>query len=92
MRLCKLSRSTFSDNNVFESQECYLLGEKNINFQPKDKEIFRHKSANAINKEIPYLIRSYLEFYSTRSIEQVTTRPTRVTDQTAALVDHILTN
>ena len=36
---------TFSDTNVFESQECYLLGDININLQPKDKEIFRHKYA-----------------------------------------------
>ena len=43
---------TFSDTNVFESQECYLLGDFNINLQPKDKDIFRHKSANTNNKEI----------------------------------------
>ena len=53
---------TFSDTNVFESQECYLLGDIDINLQPKDKKIFRHKSANTINKEIPHLTRSYLEF------------------------------
>ena len=48
---------TFSDTNVFESQECYLLDDININLQPKDKEIFRHKLANTINKEIPHLTR-----------------------------------
>ena len=36
---------TFSDTNVFESQEYCLLGDININLQPKDKEIFRHKYA-----------------------------------------------
>ena len=83
---------TFSDTNVFESQECYLLGDININLQPKDKEIFRHKPANTINKEIPHLTRSYLEFCFTHSLEQIITRPTRITDQTATLIDHILTN
>ena len=83
---------TFSDTNVFESQECYLLGDFNINLQPKYKEIFRHKSANTINKEIPHLTRSYLEFCFTNSLEQIITRPTRVTDQSATLIDHILTN
>ena len=48
---------TFSDTNVFESQECYLLDDININLQPKDKEVFRHKLANTINKEIPHLTR-----------------------------------
>ena len=83
---------TFSDTNVFESQECYLLGDININLQPKDKEIFKHKPANTVNKEIPHLTRSYLEFCFTHSLEQIMTRPTRVTDQTAALIDHIITN
>ena len=83
---------TFSDSNVFESQECYLLDDININLQPKDKEIFRHKPANSINKEIPDLTRSYLEFCFTHSLEQIITRPTRITDQTATLIDHILTN
>ena len=82
----------FSDTNVFESQGCYLLGDFNINFQPKDKEIFRHKSANTINKVIPHFTTSYLEFCFTHSLEQIITRPTRVTDQTTTLIDHILTN
>ena len=46
---------TFSDTNVFEFQECYLLGDININLQLKDKEILRHKPANTINKEILHL-------------------------------------
>ena len=83
---------TFSYTNVFESQECYLLGDININLQRKDKEIFRHKPANTINKEIPHLTRSYLGFCFTHSLEQIITRPTRITDQTATLIDHILTN
>ena len=83
---------TFSDTNVFEFQECYLLGDININLQPKDKEIFRHKPANTINKEIPHHTRPYLEFCFTHSLEQIITRPTRITDQTATLADHILTN
>ena len=57
-----------------------------------DKEIFRHTPANAINKEIPRLTMSYLEFSFTHSLEQIITGPTRITDQTATLIDHILTN
>ena len=72
---------TFSDTNVFESQECYLLSDFNINLHAKDKGIFRHKSANTINKEIPYLTRSYLEICYTNSLKQTITRPTRVIDQ-----------
>ena len=77
---------TFSDTNFFESQEYYLLGDININLQPKDKEIFRHIPANT------HLTRSYLEFCFTHSLEQIITSPTKVTDQTATLSDHIITN
>ena len=83
---------TFSDTNVFESQEYYLLRDVNINLQPKDQEIFRHKPANTINKEIPQLTRSYFKFCFTHSLEQIITRPTRITDQAATLTDHILTS
>ena len=55
---------TFNDTNVFESHECYLLGDINTNSQPKDKEIFRHKPSNTIDKEIPHLTWAYLEFVS----------------------------
>ena len=68
-----------------------------MNFQPKDKEIVRHKPANTINKEIPHLTRSNFAslefcFLVLHSLEQIITRPTRITDQTATLIDHILTN
>ena len=82
----------FSDTNVYESQECYLLGDIKINLRPNDKEIFRHKSADTINKEKPKLFRLYLEFRYTHCLEQITTRPTRITDQTTTFIDHILTN
>ena len=40
-----------------------LLGGININLEPKDKELFRQKSVNTINKEIPYLF-SLFKIYS----------------------------
>ena len=60
--------------------------------QPKDKKIFRNKSVNTIHKQIPDLIRSYLEFCFTHSLEQIIANPTSVTDPTATLADHILAN
>ena len=60
--------------------------------QPKYKEIFGNNYRNTIGKEIPHFTRSYLEFCFTHSLEQIITRPTRVTDQTATVVHRILTN
>ena len=82
----------FSDTNIIESQICYLFGNSNINLHPKYKEIFGNNYRNTIGKEIPHLSRSYLEFCFTHSLEQIITRPTRVTDQTATVFDRILTN
>ena len=48
---------TFGETNLFESHESYLLGDININLKPKDKEIFRQKSSNNINKEMIYCTR-----------------------------------
>ena len=59
---------TFSDTNPIESQECYFLGDISTILQPKDKEIFRNKSTNTTNKEIPLLTRTYLEFCFTHSL------------------------
>lgn len=44
--------------------KCYLYGDININYQPKDKEMFRNKSTNSINKEIPDPTWKYLGFVS----------------------------
>ena len=41
---------------------------------------------------MPHLTRSYLEFFFTHSLEQIITRSTRVTNQFAMLIDHILMN
>ena len=43
-------------------------------------------------KEIPHLTSTYIEFCFTHSLEQIITRSTRIADQTATLIDHILTN
>ena len=51
------SECKFGNTDVIESQECYFLGDINTNLQPKDEEIFRSKSTNAINKEMPHLTR-----------------------------------
>ena len=83
---------TFSDTIVFESQECYLHGDIDTNLQPKNKEIFSHKSTNTIDKEIPHITRSCLEFSFTHSPKQIITRPTRVTNQSATLIDYIRTH
>ena len=51
----------------------------------------RKNPSKAINKEIPHLTRD-VEFCFSHFLEQVIRKPTRITDQTPTLVDHILTS
>ena len=62
---------TFSNINIIETKECYLLDDVNIKLQPKVKEMFSNKSANTINKEITHFTRTYLEFCFSYSLEQI---------------------
>ena len=65
------SECMFCSANVIESQECYFLGDININLQPKDEEIFGNKSTNTINKEIPHLTRSNFSPYQSYTYELI---------------------
>ena len=63
----------------FDSQEVYILGDLNINLN--------HKSSDTSNG-----IRRYKEFCSHHGLKQICQSPTRVTDKSSSLLDHILTN
>ena len=63
----------------FDSQEVYILGDLNINLI--------HKSSDTSNG-----IKRYKEFCSHHGLKQIINSPTRVTDKSSSLLDHILTN
>ena len=54
--------------------------------------MFGSKPKNIINKEMCHLRRKYLEISFSHSLKQVITSSIRVTDQSATLIDCILTN
>ena len=54
--------------------------------------MFGSKPKNIINKEMWHLHRKYLEISFSHSLKQVITSSIRVTDQSATLIDCILTN
>ena len=79
-----MPRTHIQRNNVIESQEYYLPGDINVICSLRIKKF--------LETDTPHLSGTYLEFCFTHSLEQVITRPIRVTNQTATLIDHILTN
>ena len=77
--------------NTLETQ-CYLLGDFNTNLFFKSKEILCNKTTEIAYKEMPSLTKKYLEFWFSYSLERIIPAPTRTTDRTATLIDHVLKN
>ena len=71
------------------SNESYILGDFNINLSLNDSYIFSKK--DMLNtKSIPSDVKSYFEFYTFFSLHQLIKVPTRITCNSATIIDHIL--
>ena len=68
-----------SKTTNFDNQEVYILGDLNINLMDKGT-----KTSNGIKR--------YKEFCSVHGLKQLIKSPTRITDKSTSLLDHILTN
>ena len=71
--------TSISQTCSFNEQEVYILGDLNINLINSQK-------------HTPNGIKRYKEFCSLHGIEQLLTLPTRITNNSLSLLDHILTN
>ena len=71
--------TSISQTCNFNEQEVYILGDLNINLINSQK-------------HTPNGIKRYKEFCSLHGIEQLLTLPTRITNNSSSLLDHILTN
>ena len=71
--------TSISQTCSFNVQEVYILGDLNINLINSQK-------------HTPNGIKRYKEFCSLHGIEQLLTLPTRITNNSSSLLDHILTN
>ena len=71
------------------SNETYILGDFNINLSLNDSYIFSKKDMSN-NKSIPSDVKSYYEFCTFFSLLQLIKVPTRITCNSATIIDHIL--
>ena len=71
------------------SNETYILGDFNINLSLNDSYIFSKKYM-LNNKSIPSDVKSYYEFCTFFSLYQLIKVPTRITCNSATIIDHIL--
>ena len=88
----KSLEETFTRCNILEKQECYLLGDFNINLLHNGENIFEKKGHKSKLKSLPSLEKEYLDFGYSYSLQQLILVPTRIAENTAALFDHVLTN
>ena len=83
---------TFTGCDILENQECFLLGDFNINLLHNGKNIFGKKGYTSKLKSLPSLTKEYLDFGYSYSLEQLISVLTRTTECTTTLIDHVLTN
>ena len=80
-----------SQNNITNTQECFLLGDFNINLHDDGKMIL-DKNYNTTYSQVTPLVKKYLEICFLHCLRQLILKPTRITSQSKTLLDHILTN
>lgn len=56
------------------------------------KEIFSYKNYRTNDPKLPPVLKGYLDFYFSFSLEQLISETTRVTSKTAIVIHHVLTN
>ena len=83
---------TFTGCNMLGNQEYYLLGDFTINLFHNGENISGKKGCTSKLKSLPSLTREYLDFWYCCSLEQLISVPTRITESTTTLIDHVLTN
>ena len=82
----------FTGCGTLENQECYLVGDFNINLLHNGKNIFGKKGYTSKPESLPSLTKEYLDFGYSFSLEKLISVPTRIKKSTATLIDHVLTN
>ena len=76
-----------------ESTDLFILGDMNINILSQGNNILNNnKTCLSVSSPVESMQKKYKEFCSTFSLLQIVDSPTRITNNTSTLIDHILTN
>ena len=93
----ELLTNSISNASSFDSQEVYILGDTNYNLLDRNNKLILKRgyrwSSDDSNYSTPlYLTKKYVEMISNFGLTQLIEEPTRTTDKTSTLLDHILVN
>ena len=89
--------NSIMNSNSFEAQEVLIMGDINIDLLDKKNKFILEKGYRFSKEESNYthpiyLTKKYVAFLQTFGLTQLIKEPTRITDKTATLLDHILVN
>ena len=97
MQFVENLNNCLSNSNSFNSQEVILLGDFNVNLIDRNKKLIHEKGYRFSRDEKKYstsihLTKHYSQLLKTNGFKQIINDPTRITDTTESLLDHILVN
>ena len=89
--------NSISKSNSFDAQEVILLGDFNVNLLDRKKKLIHKKGYRFSNDDNNYstplhLTKNYNQLLKSNGLTQLINEPTRKTDTTESLLDHILVN
>ena len=82
----------FTECNILEKQDCYLLGDFNINLLHNGENIFERKGAQMETKVITFFSKRIFGFWRFLSCAAIDISSNKTPENTATLKDHVLTN
>ena len=84
--------NSLNESNISNTQECYLIGDFNVNLLSGNKMILEKQYSDSYNQGPP-IVKSYIDLCFSHSLHQLIREPTKTTEHTdKTLIDHILTN
>ena len=83
--------NSLKESNISNNQECYLIGDLNVNLLSGNKMLLKKQYSDSYS-QAPPIVNNYTELCFSHSLHQLIMKPTRTTEHTKTLIDHILTN
>ena len=83
--------NSLEESNISNTQECYLIGDFNVDLLSGNKMLLK-KQYFDYYRQAPSMIKNYIDLCFSHSLHQLIKEPSRATEQTKTLIDHILTN
>ena len=83
--------NSLKESNISNSHECYLICDFNVNLLSGNKMLVKKQYSDSYS-QAPPIVKNCIDLCFSHSLHQLIMEPTRITEHTKILIDHILTN